>query len=626
MSHRGSRFQPAAAGRGWRWLLAALALGWLCLALPAVAANVLILEQEDFSRPYFGRLTRAVWSEMNRSRPQDLALYSETLGLWRFHDPEYSAALMRWLISKYAHVKLDLIISEGPAALHFARRFRDQIGSNATVLFCAVDKTVYDAESPLPSNVTGVWNRSSETRNVELARIIRPALKDVVVTGVPPDGFRLSLLPLINTIIPGASTTDLSGLPLEDMADRLARLPANAVIYFAGTRAIRDKQGNDVVPVDALKVLHRRANAPIIVPSDLFIDAGAIGGYVSTPESTAKAVTAMAQRLMSGEPPASVPPHPEDGVPMFDARELRRWGVEQTRLPAGSIILHNEPTVLQAYFWQINLVLAVLLAESMLILSLVLERRRRRAAERQMAASVTELGRLSRAAALEGLSGSIAHELNQPLGAILSNAEAAELLLQAEQPKLGLLREILTEIRKENTRASDIIRAMRALFQKRDFAVKQFDVNEMVRNVSVLAMWETGRSNYAVIHELAPDLPPVLGDPQQLQQVIFKLVSNAREAMAAQRLRSGSILISTRPGDDGSHTVELSVRDTGPGIPEQDISRIFKPHFTTKPNGMGLGLWIAYAIIEAHGGRLRATNHPGGGACFWFSLRTEEDA
>jgi signal transduction histidine kinase len=309
---------------------------------------------------------------------------------------------------------------------------------------------------------------------------------------------------------------------------------------------------------------------------------------------------------------------------MFDARELRRWGVPRSRLPAGSLVLYDEHSVLQTYFWQIAGVVAVLLAESLLILSLVLERRRRRAAEQQMVAGMSELGRLSRVAALEGLSGSIAHELNQPLGAILSNAEAADLLLHAEPPRLGPLREIVQEIKKENTRASDIIRAMRALFQKQDFALKQFDLNEVVRNISVLAMWEAGHDNYGVQMELTPELPPVLGDPLQLQQVIFNLVSNAREAMAARQMRTGSIVIRTGLSRDEPGAVELSVRDNGPGIAEQDLGRIFKPHFTTKPNGMGLGLWIAHTIVEAHGGVLRAANQARGGACFWFALPVEE--
>jgi PAS domain S-box-containing protein len=228
-----------------------------------------------------------------------------------------------------------------------------------------------------------------------------------------------------------------------------------------------------------------------------------------------------------------------------------------------------------------------------------------------------ELVHASRLAVLGELSASIAHEINQPLGAILSNADSAEMLLAANPPQLDELKQVIDDIRKDDIRAGEVIRRMRSLLRKQDLVKEPFDLNRAINDVLELVGGDLARRGVEVTTRLAM-LPIVHGDQVHVQQVVMNLVLNALEAMAEGVASERRIDVATDRSDDGQ--IEVTVADSGPGIRAEHRARLFDSFFTTKQNGMGLGLSIARSIVEAHGGRIQAENGAEGGAVFRFSI------
>ena len=230
-----------------------------------------------------------------------------------------------------------------------------------------------------------------------------------------------------------------------------------------------------------------------------------------------------------------------------------------------------------------------------------------------------EVEHLNRIASAGVLSASVAHELTQPLGAIQSYAEAAEVYLKADPSNVGRVETILAAIRRDDERAVDIIRRLRGLFRKRvEIELQDFDLNDTIRDaVEILVPEATKRGVELSVNQSHAALP-VRADQMQLQQVVLNLALNAMDAM--QSCASGKRKMAIQSAFAGKSNVEVLVSDSGTGIPEDKLAGIFEPFYTTKPQGTGLGLSISRAIIEAYSGKIWAENQPGGGATFRFML------
>ena len=255
--------------------------------------------------------------------------------------------------------------------------------------------------------------------------------------------------------------------------------------------------------------------------------------------------------------------------------------------------------------------------QTALIVVLLNERRRRQFAEAQSRHRLTELAHVIRFSTAGELTASIAHEINQPLGAILSNAETAEEILKSPKPDIAELKEIVQDILQDDRRASEIIRRMRSLLIKAPFELKNLDINEVVREtVELLTTVDVARK-VELVTVTASDALPILGDHIQLQQVILNLIVNGIDAMRNTPRENRVISIRTSRVENFA---ELSVSDRGPGIPGDKLKEVFEPFYTSKAEGMGMGLSIARTIIEAHQGSISARNQVQGGASFRIKL------
>ena len=286
-------------------------------------------------------------------------------------------------------------------------------------------------------------------------------------------------------------------------------------------------------------------------------------------------------------------------------------------LPSGSEIRFREPGQWEKYRWQTLAVAAVLLIQAGLISILLHERHKRANAERESRNHLTELAHANCQATAGELSSTMAHELNQPLGAILTNTETAELILSSPAPNLSEVKEILADIKRDDIRASEVIHRMRGFLRRAPFEDKAIDLNDTVRKVFDFLSVQASARNVALYFEPSGEPLQVRGDQVQIQQVIMNLVVNSMDAMAA--IPNGRSVIGRTEMNGGSSAV-VSISDSGPGIPAEKLNEVFDPFFTTKKQGMGIGLSISRTIVQAHKGRIWAENQREGGAVFRLSL------
>jgi two-component system sensor kinase FixL len=242
-----------------------------------------------------------------------------------------------------------------------------------------------------------------------------------------------------------------------------------------------------------------------------------------------------------------------------------------------------------------------------------------RRAEQELAELRDELARVGRVTALGQLASALAHELSQPLGAILRNAEAADLQLNRGAPDFAELRAIVTDVRNDARRAGDVIDQMRALIKRRTPAMHPLALKELVQDVFALLHADAVARHVALDCAVAAELPLVSGDRVHLSQVLINLIMNSMDATQASSSDSKRVSIGARRGARGE--VEVAVTDSGPVVPPEVMDKVFDPFFTTKSAGMGIGLSISRTIVEAHGGRLWAEAGAGGrGLTFRFTL------
>ena len=248
----------------------------------------------------------------------------------------------------------------------------------------------------------------------------------------------------------------------------------------------------------------------------------------------------------------------------------------------------------------------------------------RRLSDEALGKARSELAHVARVMSLGALTASIAHEVNQPLSGIITNASTCMRMLDANPPNVDGARETVRRTIRDGHRASDVITRLRALFSRKDLVTESVDLNEATREVIALALSELQRNSVIVKPELADELPSITGDRVQLQQVILNLLRNASDAMSSIDDRPRQLLIRTEQDAEGG--VRLSVQDAGQGLEPESMNRLFEAFYTTKSDGMGMGLSVSRSIIENHHGRLWATPNDGPGVTFsfWVPLAVED--
>jgi signal transduction histidine kinase len=278
----------------------------------------------------------------------------------------------------------------------------------------------------------------------------------------------------------------------------------------------------------------------------------------------------------------------------------------------------REPSAWERYRWQLTGIFLALLLQSSMITWLLLERYGRRRAEAQSRTLTLQVMHLNRAAEAGALSASFAHDLGQPLVAIALNAERASQLLNSDQQDLGKIRKAVLDIMHGTDHASQIIKSFRTLLRRRSGGIQGADLAAVIADASSILGPEAAKRQIVLHRECHEGPLMVRADPVHLLQILLNLATNAMDALADVPANARRVTIRSEVLEDS--TVEVTVADTGPGIPADKIDEIFDTFYTTKENGTGLGLSIARTIVETYGGRIWAENRKEGGAALHFTL------
>jgi signal transduction histidine kinase len=598
------------------WLMVFSTGGSVSIAAPLPPSSLLVLNESEMVGPFYRIVYDALRATLTANSPQPVAIYLENLDRERFGGNHDEKTLKTYFESKYVDKPIGAIVALGFGALDLVLRLRAEMFTGVPVVFVMVDEAALQRFN-IPSDVTG---RTSTVRFQDFLNAAHIAVPDLQRIAIVADRWEIqTAYRHLQEEIPASSAAleiiDLVGLPMRELKKRVALLPERTAIAYISI--FSDGEGTSYPPIDALRLVAEVANRPIVVAAETFVGAGAVGGYVLTPAAVGKGAADLALRILNGESPSAIPIADGNVVrPIFDWRQLKRWGISESKLPAGSEIRFRESSAWEQYKAQILAITAATLAQALLITWLLHERQYRRRAERTARESLSELTQMNRMATAGELSAAIAHEIRQPITGMVTMANAALRWLSRENPDVSRARDAMNKVVAAGHQASDVITNVRGLFAKDTKEKTQTDLNKLIRTVLGLVYIDLRKHSIESQVSLGDQLPPVIGNEIQLQQVILNMVMNAIESMHSVEPR----VLSIKSETTGHDSVCVSIADTGGGIDPANLYRIFKPMFTTKASGMGMGLAICKSIIESHNGRIWVSANAPRGSVFHFEL------
>ena len=447
--------------------------------------RILVLYDENKDDlPGLARTDRSLRESFRSELGKGVEIHSESMGLSRSARDGYDSLVADFYRSKYADLTPDLIVAVMEPPLDFLLRHADTLFPGVPIVFASIDASTIEGKT-LPANVTGVLVKRTYSPTLEVVLRLQPETRNVFVVGGAStfDRFlqtfvRRDLQPFERRV----GINYLFGLSMDELLKRLSSLPAHSVILYVSV--FDDGAGRRFVPHEALSSIAASANAPVYVFLDQYVGLGAVGGNVYSFDTHGAQVAALGLQILRGASPASLPIRELGAqVNLFDARQLKRWKLDEARLPPGSVVRYRDPSVWALYRWYIIGAIAVLVTQGALIGGLLLARARQRRAEAEARRQRDDLAHVLRVTTLGELTTSLAHEISQPLSAILLNAQAASRLMESGRPSDAKdVAEALADIMADAHHASCVIGRLRTLFRKERVEHVAVDVKALIED------------------------------------------------------------------------------------------------------------------------------------------------
>ena len=588
-------------------LVSLLMLGPASGATQAPVRQVLLLQAFDRGNMILDQFTGNFRVDLDQRAARPVNVVQVIVGRTGPVGPSQEA-LVAFIRANYAdHRAPDLIVTvAGPAAV-FARKYRQQLFPDAPLLFAAVDQR-YLQDAPLGENETAVAAVNDFPLLVDDMLQVLPETRQVfMINGSGEIGrfWRQQLNEEFKRFRDRVTFVWSDDLSLAALLHTCATLPEHSAILYLTFGS--DAAGAAYADERVLAELHATANAPLFAAHDVYLGSGIVGGSMMSIDELSRDTAGAALRILNGEAPSSVriPPR-SPGQPIFDWRELQRWGVLESRLRPGSEVRYRSPGLWREHRAAVVIAAGALVIQALLIIGLLFERRARKRAEMDSRRNLALAADASRRATMSALASSIAHEISQPLSAMMLNAEALRQMITTRRAAPDTIEECLSDIHADAVLATQIIDRQRTMLRSHQLQKTPIDLHAVI-NESVALVAHDIRARQIVVNINPSSSPCVVdGDQVLLQQVLVNLVINAMDAMAEMPPARRQVTITSEVRADD---LEVCVCDTGPGLPADIISTLFTPFVSTKSHGLGIGLAIARTIVDAHGGTLEAVSY-----------------
>ncbi len=629
--------------------------------------NVLLLHADNPLLPANIIMDHHFNVALKLTNPRPVALYSEYLELVRFHSESVEKKTLALLKEKYSKLKLDLILITDDQSWDFMIDHGQDVFPEAPIVFCGITAGKIDVNTLKP-NVTGNFKHLAIESNFENILHIHPNTTEIyVIVGTSEqDAFYEAFA--FNAAVEyekKVKITFVKGLSIEETQKKISNLPGStAVLYLA---MYQDGAGKTFNPRDALFLLNKTANVPIYAVSDTYLGHGTVGGNLLCFADFSKNAGEIALQVLNGKSPADIPPVVSPNVNYFDFKEMQRWGIHEKNLPRGSILINKQTGPWELYRWQILSAISVGISGLLLIIYLIFQiflKRKARAevlevnfklektnrvletdiierkrAEEKHKKLEAQLQQAQKMEAIGSLAGGIAHDLNNILFPISGLSEMMLDEISPDNPD----HESLEQIYKSAQRGSALVRQILAFSRQSNPQKLPIRIQPILKEVLKLAQATIPR-NIEITSHINTDCGLVSADPTQVHQIAMNLITNAYHAVegsggtidiALKKTAVSSfgekeeLPFSAMPGDllPGGYAC-ISVSDTGTGMDQSLIAKIFDPYFTTKElgKGTGLGLSVVHGIVKEHGGNIRVYSEVGKGTTFDVYLPLLEDA
>jgi len=622
--HASGRVDTCGADRGlWRAFRIALLGGLLVIAATpsdaqAALKQVLVLQSLHRGNLVLDQFVGDFRVQLDKRVGEPVNVVSIVVGPTGFVGPP-NQAVVDYIRSIYADRRPpDLVMTVGGPAAAFARQHRRQLFPEVPLLFASVDER-YLRGPPPTDNETAVAVINDFPRLIDDILRVLPETKQVfmiVGSGALGQFWRRVLEDEFTRFRDRLTFIWSDDLSLTDILGRVASLPSNSAIVYLTFGA--DAQGGAYADEPVLASLHAAAKAPMFGAFSSLFGHGIVGGSMMSIGGLARNTADVASQILDGTPPRSLRTPPQSpGEPIFDWRELRRWDIPESRLPPGSVVQFRGPSLWDEYKRAVLAAIGVLVLQSLLIAWLLYERRARQRAEIASSRNLALAADADRRETIAALTSSIAHELKQPLSSILHNAQALQMAAERSSSASAPTGEILADIEAEALLAAQIIDRHRTWLRTHQIQKTPIDIHSVVSESLALVAHDLGIRQIDANLNLSSTPCTVNGDHVLLVQVVVNLLRNAMDALAEAPPATRQITIGSKVN---MADVEVSVHDTGTGLPAELVGTLFSPFVTTKPQGLGMGLAIAQGIVHAHGGTISAHNNRDAGATFTVVL------
>ena len=571
--------------------------------------------------PYY--IEQSMRAALGAATISNIEFHVEYADQTRFPEKQYRSRVMDMFQYKYSKREMDLILVFGGEAVELMAEYGDMQSTGAPVLLITTDQKSL-AQSHLKANMRSMTWGLDFAATASLVQELLPKTRNLfVISGTSQMDQKLKKL-AVETL---AEFDDrftihyIDDLAVQELLSKVAQLPENSAIFFISL--FRDANGKAHVPRDIMSEVSKKANAPVFGMIDTYMGYGIVGGSLLSAEFQGRKYADIAKKITQGGDLADSNLLENANQIIVDWRQLKRWSIDEDRLPAGSIVRYRESTMWEDHKWQIVAVIVVILGQAFALFALQIQHGRRRRAEEEAQKLRDERAHISRVMAMGEIAASLAHELNQPLSAIRSYAQAAQRFLDNEPSQPDEAGRALAGIVAGNRRAEEVIKRIRNALKKETFKRTCLDVTETIDEVIKLVQKKAGEHDVMLGLEIETDLPWIFGDRVQLQQVLFNLIINAIEAIADDEGKAGEVKVTA--SREGANAVLISVRDNGVGVRGEQQELLFDAFYTTKAEGMGIGLSISRSIIEDHGGVLSFSSKQDKGTTFSFTVPIYEE-